>query len=99
MIWVEFVFMMLVLKIPVIYVCWLVWWAVRQVPEPPRDVVSVRVEAGGPDGSGPSPRPTRRGPHGRPRRIAHRVPGPGAARASAAAQASHASDAARRVSP
>jgi len=84
MIWVEFVFMMLVLKIPVIYVCWLVWWAVRQVPEPPRDAVSVRVCPTGPDGSDERPRPRR--PGSGPRRTPVRVPRPMAAGASAAAR-------------
>ena len=32
--WVEVVFMMFILKLPVIYVCWLVWWAVRAEPRP-----------------------------------------------------------------
>jgi hypothetical protein len=84
MIWVEFVFMMLVLKIPVIYVGWLVWWAVRQEPLPPEGApVTVRVgEPGAP------PRRSLRGrlgglrpggPHGRPARGYPRV-----ARASAA---------------
>lgn len=89
MIWVELVFLMFVLKIPVIYVCWLVWWAVRQEPEPPRDAVAVRAQAGGPDGS-EAPRRRPSGPHGRPRRTAARTPRPAAARASATA---------RRVSP
>ena len=33
MIW-ELVFMLVILKIPVVYLCWVVWWAVRAVPEP-----------------------------------------------------------------
>ena len=85
MIWVELVFLMFVLKIPVIGVCWLVWWAVRQVPEPPRDAVAVRAEAGGPDGS-EAPRRRSPGPHGRPRRAPSRVPGPAAVRAPALAR-------------
>ena len=34
MIW-ELVFMLVILKIPVVYLCWVVWWAVRAEPEPP----------------------------------------------------------------
>jgi hypothetical protein len=83
MIWVEFVFMMLVLKIPVIYVGWLVWWAVKQEPLPPEGA-PVTVRAGDPDsprrgslrGRLGGVRP--RGPHGRPARGYPRV-----ARASA----------------
>ena len=33
MIW-ELVFMLVILKIPVVYLCWVVWWAVRAEPEP-----------------------------------------------------------------
>ena len=28
----EIIFMVLVLKIPMIYVCWVVWWAIRAEP-------------------------------------------------------------------
>lgn len=34
MIW-ELVFMLVILKIPVVYLCWVVWWAVRAEPQPP----------------------------------------------------------------
>lgn len=65
--WTGFVFLMFVLKIPLIALIWLVWWAVRQVPD----------EAGeqhGEDGGNqrvdpphrPSPHRPRRGPHGDP---------------------------------
>ena len=30
----ELVFMLVILKIPVVYLCWVVWWAVRAEPEP-----------------------------------------------------------------
>ena len=33
MIW-EFVFMIVILKIPIVYLCLVVWWAVRAEPEP-----------------------------------------------------------------
>ena len=33
MIW-ELVFMLVILKIPVVYLCWVVWWAVRAEPTP-----------------------------------------------------------------
>jgi hypothetical protein len=70
-----FVWMMLVLKIPVGALLYLVWWASRQAPEP----------AQGPGGGGndrhphhpsrrPPPRPPRRGPHaGPPPRAPQRV--------------------------
>ena len=34
MIW-ELVFMLVILKIPVVYMCAVVWWAVRAEPRPP----------------------------------------------------------------
>ncbi|MGZ8783163.1 MAG: hypothetical protein ACXWZB_06660 [Gaiellaceae bacterium] len=33
MIW-EVVFMLVILKIPVVYLCLVVWWAIRAEPEP-----------------------------------------------------------------
>jgi hypothetical protein len=30
----EIVFMLVILKIPVVYLCWVVWWAVRAEPTP-----------------------------------------------------------------
>lgn len=62
-----FIWLMLVLKIPLIALIWLVWWAIRQTPE----------EADGAHGDGdggsrvahprqPLPRHPRRGPHGDP---------------------------------
>jgi hypothetical protein len=59
----------LALKVPLVSLCWLVWWAIRAVPEP--------EEAPPPGGDGgqrvsgprrhprpPLPRLPRRGPHG-----------------------------------
>ncbi len=63
-----FVWLMLVMKIPIAALLWLVWWAVRSQPEPD-------AEDGGDDDGGigredPHPRlprgPRRRGPHGDP---------------------------------
>jgi hypothetical protein len=63
----TFIFMMLALKIPIVALICLVWWAIKQEPEP----------ASSPGGEGgtkvpphprhprrPLPRPPRRGPHG-----------------------------------
>jgi hypothetical protein len=39
--------MLVILKIPVVYLCWVVWWAVRAEPEPLEGApVSVAVPAG-----------------------------------------------------
>ncbi|MDQ3067269.1 MAG: hypothetical protein M3R12_09000 [Actinomycetota bacterium] len=74
MLW-ELVFMLVVLKIPVVYLCAVVWWAIRAEPEPlegaarlapvlssPPDCDWRRRRASSPRG----PRPVR----GRPRRVA-----------------------------
>lgn len=59
--------MMVILKIPVIALLTLVWWAVKQAPEPadeePRELLRR-----GPDHPRPprNPRPPRRGPHAAP---------------------------------
>ena len=70
MVW-EFVFMMLVLKIPIVYLCLVVYWAVRAEPKPP-EPAHLRAEAGGPEPRAPWRRPRaprrRPGPHGSPAR-------------------------------
>jgi hypothetical protein len=58
----EIVFMLIILKIPLVWVCWVVWWSIKAEPEP-------GVEPGTeginwkpwrkPNG----PRPRRGGPH------------------------------------
>jgi hypothetical protein len=71
----EIVFMVLVLKIPLIYVCWVVWWAIKAEPiigagGEPVHSVNWQPWRRGPD----RPRPRRGGPHGR--RIARRAARP-----------------------
>jgi hypothetical protein len=68
----EFVFMMFILKIPIVYLCLVVYWAVKAEPKPPEPAL-LPVGAGEPEP--PSPwRPRRRarrpkaGPHGSPSR-------------------------------
>ena len=63
-----FIWMMVVLKIPVVMLLWLCWWAIRQEPEP------AAGDAGGGGGEdGHSPRPRKPRP---PRRGEHAVPAP-----------------------
>jgi hypothetical protein len=59
----ELIFFMLVLKIPLVYLCWVVWWAIKAVPEV--------GEEGGTEGLNwkpwqrpAGPRPRRGSPHG-----------------------------------
>jgi hypothetical protein len=66
---------LLVLKIPIVYVCWVVWWAIKAEPE-------VGTQ-GGTEGLNrmnwkpwtrpPTAGPRRGGPHGRPSRGAERA--------------------------
>jgi hypothetical protein len=62
-----FVWLMLVLKIPIGLLLWLVWWAIKQTPEEAGQDAS-----GGGGGTKvrhprtPFPRKPRRGPHGDP---------------------------------
>jgi hypothetical protein len=57
----------IVLKIPVVFALWLVWYAIRAEPELEHDS---SPEGGGSDRHPPSmprhPRPPRRGPHAEP---------------------------------
>ena len=64
MVW-EFIFMMLILKIPIVYLCLVVWWAVRAEPKPPEPAL-LPAEL-------PPPEPR---PPWRPRRSPRRRPGP-----------------------
>ena len=65
------VLMMLVLKIPIVYLGWVVWYAIKAEPEPgvdPHDSSAWKPwsRSTGPRSSGPQPggRPQRGGPHG-----------------------------------
>jgi hypothetical protein len=66
--------MLVVLKIPIVYLCIVVWWAIRAEPrplEPASLVPAVTDTPPGPRGSRPSAtsrRPRRRGPTRRPPR-------------------------------
>ena len=61
--------MMLILKIPIVYLCLVVWWAVRAEPKPPEPAI-VHTQLG-PEIEPRAPwrraarRPRRSGPHGR----------------------------------
>jgi hypothetical protein len=72
----ELVFLMVILKIPIAYLCYVVWYAIKAKPEPHAGAaVTVQV---GPDDLGPSRvRRTHRfrpRPHGGPNRTYPRRP-------------------------
>jgi len=65
----ELIWLMVIMKIPILYLCWVVYWAVKSEPRP--EEPAALVAAG--DDADPTPwhpRPRRRkpGPHGRPAR-------------------------------
>jgi len=69
MVW-EFVFMMFVLKIPILYLGLVVYWAVKAEPDPPEPaLLSAALEH---EPWQPRPRRRRPGPHGSPNRGAGR---------------------------
>jgi hypothetical protein len=67
MVW-EIVFMLLILKIPIVYVCVVTWWAIKSEPTPPDHaevtVVADTPSSGGSGQGGSAPR--RRSGHRRP---------------------------------
>ena len=60
-------YMMVILKIPIVALLTLVWWAVKQEPEP-AEGDSEEIRRRGPDHprAPRHPRPPRRGPHAEP---------------------------------
>ena len=42
MVW-EFIFMIVILKIPIVYLCWVVYWAVKAEPKAPLEPVVTTV--------------------------------------------------------
>jgi hypothetical protein len=73
--WVEVLFMMVILKIPVVYLCLVVWWAVRAVPQP-LEGAAAPARLPKPDEPCSWRRPRRPGPRGgltRRTAVAHRT--------------------------
>jgi hypothetical protein len=63
----EFVFMMVILKIPIVYLCLVVYWAIKAEPKPPEPTRAGVVEP--PEPRSPwRPRARRRGPRNGPER-------------------------------
>ena len=72
----ELIWLMVIMKIPILYLCWVVYWAVRAKPERDEPVASLVRSADDDPPSGWQPRcgPRRPGPHGRPTRTYARTP-------------------------
>ena len=68
MVW-EFIFMMVILKIPIVYLCLVVYWAVKAEPGPPEPVRAERPADDELEPRSPwSPRGRRTGPRRGPER-------------------------------
>ncbi len=68
---VEIVFLMLILKLPIVYLCGVVWYAIRAEPHPPEAaIVPAELRPGPPPHHAGSRIRRMRGgrPHGRPTR-------------------------------
>ena len=63
----ELIFMLLVLKIPVVYLCLVVYWAIKAEPKPLEPAL-LPAEPDPPAPWRPRARRPRRGPHGSPGR-------------------------------
>jgi hypothetical protein len=79
----EIVFLMVILKIPIVYLCVVVYYAIKAEPRPPAGAgVTAQLGPDGDDGGfGRWPRPRRRfprRPHGGPQRTYPRSPALGA---------------------
>jgi len=71
----EAIFLLVILKIPVVYLGLVIWWAIRATPVPPEGLEPAPVPVHDPRSPGPSrwrgspgPRSRRGGPHSSPRR-------------------------------
>jgi hypothetical protein len=62
----TFIYLMFVLKIPIIGLLWIVWWAIHQTPEEEPAAQDDGGTKAPPHPRGPLPHTPRRGPHGEP---------------------------------
>jgi hypothetical protein len=82
----ELVFLMVILKIPIVYLCFVVYYAIKATPRPEEGAaVTARLgpEPGSGSGSRRLRRPFRPRPHGGPVRTYPRTPRTAAAQAEA----------------
>jgi hypothetical protein len=65
----ELIWLMVIMKIPILYLCWVVYWAVKAEPRHDEPVAALaESDDGPPNAPRRSHRPRRPGPHGRPTR-------------------------------
>jgi hypothetical protein len=64
----ELIWLMVIMKIPILYLCWVVYWAIKSEPRHEEPEAALVRSNDGPPGWQPRRRPRRPGPHGRPAR-------------------------------
>jgi hypothetical protein len=64
----ELIWLMVIMKIPIVYLCWVVYWAIKSEPRPEQPAALVATDDGSEPPWRPSRHPRRPGPHGRPTR-------------------------------
>ena len=70
----ELIWLMLIMKIPILYLCWVVYWAVKAEPRDEEPVATLVPADDGPPPWRPRRGPRRpAGPHGRPTRTYARM--------------------------
>jgi hypothetical protein len=69
----EQIWLMVIMKIPILYLCWVVYWAIKSEPRHEEPVVATGAADDGPSGWRPRRGPRRTGPHGRPTRTYARL--------------------------
>jgi hypothetical protein len=69
----ELIWLMVIMKIPILYLCWVVYWAIKSEPRREEPVVSATGSEDDPSGWQPRRRPRRPGPHGHPTRTYARM--------------------------
>jgi hypothetical protein len=65
----ELIWLMVIMKIPILYLCWVVYWAIKSDPRPEQAAALVpSTDADLPPWQPRRIRPRKPGPHGRPSR-------------------------------
>jgi hypothetical protein len=64
----ELIWLMVIMKIPILYLCWVVYWAIKAEPRPEEPAVVVTASDDGPPTAWRPQRRPRPGPHGHPTR-------------------------------
>jgi len=70
----ELIWLMVIMKIPILYLCWVVYWAIKAEPQHEEPVAVLTAPDDGPPSAWRPPRrPRRPGPHGHPTRTYSRT--------------------------